>query len=85
MSNPRPDKSHYIKMRMIRTYPPSYVKKMLTAYAFLKERSISDVSSYALQEFVDRMSDDVKKKLLDTFEQMPVESRKRPKNAKNGY
>jgi hypothetical protein len=58
---------------------------MLTAYAYLKERSISDVSSYALQEFVDRMPEEVKKKLLDTFEQMPVESRKRPKNAKNGY
>ena len=72
-------------MRMVRTYPPAYVKKILTALAYSKERSISDVSSYALQDFVDRLPDDTKKKLLETFDNMSSEARKRPMNAKNGY
>lgn len=85
MTNNRPDKSHYIKMRMVRTYPPAYVKKLLTAIAYSKSSSISDISSKALQEYVDRLSDETKKALIATYDNMSPNARLRPKSAKNGY
>ena len=75
------DHRRYKLERLIRTYPPKYVKQVIVAIAEnsatidgTRTRSISEVTSIILQDYVDRIPKDERERILKQHRDCPPPS-----------